>query len=125
MFEQLIAAQHADPRILPLGRGLTTKLIVGMSQDEWLVSIHDGIIIDVSKGPFVMASAHFSIMADEEAWIEFMQPIPKPGYHDLMALLRRKRLQVHGNLQPFMTHLLYFKLLLACLRMSPDEAANI
>jgi hypothetical protein len=64
-------------------------------------------------------------MADEEAWIEFMRPVPKPGYHDLMALLRRERLQVHGNLQPFMTHLLYFKLLLACLRISPDEAANI
>ena len=42
--------------------------------------------------------------------------VPPPGYHDLMAMLKFGTLRIEGNLHPFMSHLLYFKDLLALLR---------
>ena len=54
-------------------------------------------------------------------WNKFLKAIPIPGSHDLIALLRRKVLKIDGNLHPLMSHLLYFKLLLASLRPTEES----
>jgi hypothetical protein len=45
-----------------------------------------------------------------------LQPIPKPGFHDVMAMLKLKHLKMEGDLYPLMSHLLYFKDILASVR---------
>ena len=41
---------------------------------------------------------------------------PPPGDHDILAFVKRREMRLVGDLHPLMSHLLYFKALLAHLR---------
>jgi hypothetical protein len=41
------------------------------------------------------------------------QPMPRPGWHDLLALTKRGEAVLEGDLHPFMSNLQYFKDVLA------------
>ena len=69
-----------------------------------------------------MPSYIFKLTASKNEWLKFLQSTPEPGSHDIIAMLRRKVLKFEGDLHPLMSHLLYFKLLLASLR--PAESNN-
>jgi hypothetical protein len=55
----------------------------------------------------------FGYTASSRAWTEYWRPEPRPGWHDLLALTKRGEALLEGDLYPFMTHLQYFKDLLA------------
>ena len=63
-----------------------------------------------------MPAWSFALRAPREAWDQFWLANPPPGFHDLMALVKRRALRIEGNLQPFMANLLYFKDVMAALR---------
>ncbi len=116
MFDDLPATQEKLPSLARMGRHLNTVCMLSAGDDDWLVTIHQGRVAEVRKGPHVMPSYSFRLTAQTRDWQDFLQPVPKPGCHDLMALLRRGVLKFEGDLQPLMSHLLYFKRLLATLR---------
>jgi hypothetical protein len=116
MFDDLTATQEKHPALLRMGRHLSTVCMLSAGDDDWLVTIHRGRVETVRRGPHVMPSYVFRMVAPARDWQDFLQPVPAPGSHDLMALLRRGVLTFEGNLHPLMSHLLYFKLLLATLR---------
>ena len=87
-----------------------------MDQAEYVIQILAGRVAAVKKGPFPIADWVFALRASEAAWAEFLQPIPKPGFHDVMAMLKLKHLKMEGDLYPLMSHLLYFKDVLASVR---------
>ena len=81
------------------------------------------IMIGVMVAGLAGAGAYvFKLKAPENEWLKFLQHTPQPGSHDIIAMLRRKVLKFEGDLHPLMSHLLYFKLLLASLR--PAESKN-
>ena len=41
------------------------------------------------------------------------RPMPRPGWHDLLALTKRGEAALEGDLHPFMANLQYFKDVLA------------
>jgi hypothetical protein len=116
MLEQLKERVNADTGLVRRGRYLTTTFLLQSGDTSWLVSIHEGRITQVARGPFVMPSSAFALRASEMEWEKFFQPKPPPGSNDLMALIRRKVLKAEGDLQVFMAHLRYFKEALAKLR---------
>ena len=122
MFDQLPSTQHKAPSLPRLGRHLNTVCMLSTHKNDWLVNIIQGKVVEVRQGPLVMPSYTFRIIASEGDWLEFLEPVPRPGRHDIIALLRRGVLHFEGDLQPLMSHLLYFKLLLASLR-SPENSA--
>ena len=63
--------------------------------------------------PVLMRSSALQLSRDAEAWTAFWQPMPKAGWHDLLALTKRGEATLEGDIKPFMTHLQYFKDLLA------------
>ena len=105
------------------GRYLTTTFLLQSGDISWLVSIFEGRIVSVTRGPFVMPSSSFALRASEADWQQFFLAKPPPGSNDLMALVRRKALKAEGDLQVFMTHLRYFKEALAKLRPAVGGAA--
>lgn len=111
--EQLV---NADPRLVWRGRYVHTTFLVEIGDDAWLVRIEAGRVAEVKRGPFVLPSWVFALRAPREAWAEFWRPHPRPGSHDLFALLKRRVLRIEGDLQPFMANLLYFKDVMATLR---------
>ena len=123
MLEQLRERVNADAGLVRRGRYLTTTFLLQFGETSWLVSIHEGRITQVARGPFVMPSSAFALRASETEWEKFFLPKPPPGSNDLMALIRRKVLKAEGDLQVFMAHLRYFKEALAKLRPVTGGAA--
>jgi hypothetical protein len=69
--------------------------------------------VDLTPAPVLMRSWRFSYRATSLAWAQYWQPMPRPGWHDLLALTKRGEAVLEGDLHPFMAHLQYFKDLLA------------
>ena len=123
MLEALQVRVNADAGLVRRGRYLTTTFLLQAGDISWLVSIFEGRIVSVTRGPFVMPSSSFALRASEADWQQFFLAKPPPGSNDLMALVRRKALKAEGDLQVFMTHLRYFKEALAKLRPAVGGAA--
>lgn len=116
MVEALQQRVNDDPALVRRGRTLTTTFLLEVGATPWLISIFEGRIVQVTRGPFVMPSSSFALRAPEEEWQKFWSRRPPPGSNDLLALIKRRVLRAEGDLQIFMAHLRYFKEALAKLR---------
>jgi hypothetical protein len=116
MIDTLQQRVNDDAGLVRRGRFLTTSFLLEVGATPWIVSIYEGRIVSVTKGPFVMPSSAFALRASEADWSKFWSRRPPPGSNDLMALIKRRALTADGNLQVFMSHLRYFKEALAKLR---------
>lgn len=121
MFLKLVEKDERRETLSEMARYLNTNFIISTIDTEYLVNIEKGSVTNVQEGPFVMPSYNFKLTAPKDEWLKFLQPIPQPGSHDIIAMLRRKALKFDGDLHPLMSHLLYFKLLLASLRPQEKE----
>ena len=122
MFEKLAEKNNVRHSLASMAQYLNTCFMISTVEHEYLVNIEKGIVKNVEEGPFVMPSYVFKLTASKNEWLKFLQHTPQPGSHDIIAMLRRKVLKFEGDLHPLMSHLLYFKLLLASLR--PAESKN-
>jgi hypothetical protein len=116
MIEALQQRVNADIGLVRRGRYLTTTFLLEVGPNAWLISVFEGRIVSVTRGPFVMPSSAFALRAPEAEWAKFWSPRPPPGSNDLMALIKRRVLKAEGDLQIFMANLRYFKEALAKLR---------
>jgi len=116
MIEALQERVNDDAGLVRRGRYLTTSFLLEVGQTAFLISIYQGRIVSVTRGPFVMPSSSFALRAPEEEWKKFWSHRPPPGSNDLMALIKRRVLKAEGDLQIFMANLRYFKEALAKLR---------
>jgi hypothetical protein len=113
IFATLPRLLDANSELLRAGRMLNVDCLLGPIDLPLLVSIRSGRITEMSAVPKTMPSWRFGYTASPQAWIEYWRPEPKPGWHDLLALTKRGEAHLVGDLHPFMTHLQYFKDLLA------------
>ncbi|MBV6303896.1 hypothetical protein KVP10_03300 [Candidimonas humi] len=97
-------------------RHLRTRFMLGVGNKLFRIAIAEGRIVSIERGPFLMNEWDFSLEAEEETWQKFWLAVPPPGFHDVMALSKTKRLAIRGNIYPFMSNLLYFKALLSAVR---------
>ncbi len=108
---------NGDAAIVRWGRGMNETFMVEVGETQYLVTVEDGYVSKVVKGPFVMRSWRFAIRAPKACWDRFWQKTPEPGWHDLFALLRRGDVAFEGDQRVLMAYMLYVKLLLeACRR---------
>jgi hypothetical protein len=107
--ERLPALVNDDPVLRRWGRHLDADMLLEVGPESWLLSLRDGQVAEVRKGPFLMPSWRFALRAEPEAWRTFLSPEPPPGRHDLFALIRCGALRIEGDLHPFMSHILWFK----------------
>jgi len=107
---------NADPLLVQRGRFIDTTFLLEVGEESWLVKIAGGKVVAMTQGPFVMPCWTFALRASAQDWAQFWLPQPPPGYHDLFALIRFKRLRVEGDMHPFMANLFYFKGVMATLR---------
>lgn len=114
--ERLPELANGDAWLIHRGRFLDVSLMLEVGDDQYLVHIRDGRVASVDRGPLVMPRWTFALRASAEDWRTFWSPSPPPGYHDLVAMMKFKRLHLDGDPYPFMTHMRYFKELLERLR---------
>ena len=118
--ETLKARAEGDALLARFGRDLDLALIVGDGELDWLVEIERGAVVRVTKGPLVMPRSDLRLRAAGETWARFLEPVPPPGYHDLFAMRRYRRIQIEGDIRLMSAYLFYIKRLFALLR--PGEA---
>jgi hypothetical protein len=123
IFATLPRLLDANSELLRAGRMLNVDCLLGPIDLPLLVSIRSGRITEMSAVPKTMPSWRFGYTASPQAWIEYWRPEPKPGWHDLLALTKRGEAHLVGDLHPFMTHLQYFKDLLALPRSVAGKLA--
>jgi hypothetical protein len=115
---------EADRELIRAGQWLNVDCLLGPIGQPLLVSIRLGRITAMSAAPKPMPSWRFAYTASSAAWTEYWRPEPGPGWHDLLALTKRGEASLAGDLHPFMTHLQYFKDLLALPRsIAPGQSA--
>ena len=68
MIEALKQRVNDDAGLVRRGRYLTTSFLLEVGATSWLISIFEGKIVSVTKGPFVMPSSSFALRAPEEEW---------------------------------------------------------
>ena len=113
VLEQLAELVNADAGLVRRGRYLSTTFLVETGATAWLVSVHEGRVTRVERGPFLMRAWSFAVRASEEAWQRFWAPVPAAGWHDLFAMTKGGHAMVEGDLRPLMANLRYVKDVLA------------
>jgi hypothetical protein len=120
--ESLKQRAHGDALLARFGRDLDLALIIGDGELDWLVEIENGVVVRVTKGPLVMPRTDLRLRAASETWARFLEPIPPPGYHDLFAMRRYRRIQIEGDIRLMSAYLFYIKRLFALLRTAEAKA---
>jgi hypothetical protein len=118
VLEHLAELVNADAGLVRRGRYLTTSFLVETGTTAWLVSVHEGRVTRVERGPFLMRAWSFAVRASDDAWRRFWEPVPAAGWHDLFAMTKGGQAVVEGDLQPLMANLRYVKDVLAKPRRS-------
>ena len=113
IFESLPSLLQADRALVRIGKLLNVDCLLGPIGGPFLISIRQGLITEMSAASKPMPCWCFSYTASSSAWVEYWRPEPKPGWHDLLALTKKGEASLAGDLYPFLTHLQYFKDLLA------------
>ena len=108
-FERLPELVNGNPQLLRRGRFLNVDCLVELGSLSYYVTIEQGRITALERGPKLMRSWRFALRAGAAAWHRLWEPLPAPGDHDLLALMKRGELRVEGDLHPFMANLFYFK----------------
>jgi hypothetical protein len=112
-FLRLPALLDADAALIARGSFLNVECLLGLTDHPFHVTFAAGRIVDMTPAPVLMRSWRFSYRATAPAWAEFWKSEPRPGWHDLLALTKSGAASLEGDLLPFMTHLQYFKDVLA------------
>lgn len=123
-FAGLPALLDRAPALIARGRRLDCDCLIGPIDRPFHAAIRAGRIAELTAEPRLMRSWRFAYRATPQAWTEYWQAEPKPGWHDLLALTKRGEAVLEGDLTPFMTHLQYFKDLLALPRQQVAAAAS-
>ena len=119
LIERVSALRKADDRLTAQGRLVRATVLIEASAQAALVTITNGAVTAIADAnALVMPAWTFALRAPEAEWAQFWEPAPRPGHHDLFALLRRKQLRIEGDIHPFMSNLFYFKALLALPRVA-------
>jgi hypothetical protein len=107
---------NADASLVRRGRYCSLTFLVQVGDTAWLVTVHEGRITRLERGPFLMRAWSFAVRAPAEAWTKFWEPMPAAGYHDLFAMAKGGHATVEGDLVPLMANLRYVKDVLAAPR---------
>lgn len=118
--ETLKARAAGNALLARFGRDLDLALLIGDGDLDWLVEIERGAVVRVTQGPLIMPKTDLRLRAASETWARFLEPVPPPGYHDLFAMRRYRRIQIEGDISLMSAYLFYIKQLFALLR--PSEA---
>ncbi|MCC7227565.1 MAG: hypothetical protein IT507_12830 [Burkholderiaceae bacterium] len=97
-------------------RACKADLLLQFGEVAAIVQVRDGRVAQIVEDRVPLRSWDFAVKGSEEGWDQFWQKFPPPGWHDILALNKRRVFSIEGNLHPLMSHLQFYKDLLACAR---------
>ena len=97
-------------------RAMTLDVLLASGRDRFYVPIRSGRVGPVAEGSQILRSAALAFAAEPETWLAHCRPVPAPGEHDLLALVKDERMAIEGDMTLLMRHLQNLKDLLAAPR---------
>ncbi len=122
-FEDLPRLAAADQDLTRRGRFLTCEFEIGVGDVPLAIAVVEGRAVSVTRGPFLLKPFRFSIRAEPEDWLRFFEPMPAPGYYDLLGMNKVGRARIAGDLVPLMGNLQFIKDLIALPRTLDNAKA--
>jgi hypothetical protein len=119
-FAQLPELLAADADLRRRGHWLDADCRVDIGAEPFYLTLRQGALADLARGPRLLRSVAFSVSGTEDAWQRHWRKVPEPGWHDLFALTKRGAASIQGDLRPLLQNLQYFKDLLALPRRLPE-----
>lgn len=107
---------NGNPALQLRGRYATFAMMIEVGAVPYYISVVDGHITQMDRGPLIMRSWSFAIRGAESAWLTFWKPLPPPHFHDIFALAKRGDFRIEGDMRPLLTHLLFIKDMLSAPR---------
>jgi hypothetical protein len=111
------AAGYARPRL-----AFDADILLGFGAARRLVRVRGGAVAGIDTPAMPLQSWDFSILGSERAWEAYWQAAPEPGWHDILALVKRGEMRIEGRLQPLMANLQHVKDMLALPRENGPPA---
>jgi hypothetical protein len=116
VIERIRDAANADEALVRRGRYVSLSFLLGMGEEDYIVSIERGRVASVEPRRLATVTGRFTIRAAPAVWGEFWKPVPRRDHHDLWAMLAAGLVKIDGDLLPLMQNLQYFKDVLAAPR---------
>ena len=107
-FEQALLASPPES-LLRRGQWLDTECLVQIGDTPFHIQIAKGRVVHCSRHIPLVCSTAFVLKGSVQAWSELWQPVPRPGWHDLFALIKQGEMSLQGNTQVVMAHLQFLK----------------
>ena len=96
---------NGDADLLRRAAWFDCDWLMNVGPAEFHISHKAGRIVAFERGPFFMRAWSFSLSATPEAWLRFWEPVPAPGFHDILAMSKKGTLTMAGDLTPLMRNL--------------------
>ena len=109
MLDKLKERVNADAALVRRGRWVLLSFLLGIGNDDYIVTIDEGRIAAITPRKLETISGEFTIRAARTTWEEHWRPLPKRDYHDIWSMLPKGLARIDGNLLPLMQNLQYFK----------------
>lgn len=109
-------AANAHSVLRRIGRSCSVDFVIEVDDTPFHISVREGLVRSVVRGPFAMKSWTFAIRASGSSWKEFFRTIPRPGYNDIFAMSAYGHARIDGDVGPLLSDLRYLKELLALCR---------
>ncbi len=112
MIKDIVDRANADPLLLAKCRFIGIVFAIEGDTHRTVIRVdHGQVSVDPDAAPDFILRAH------DDAWADFIQPMPPRGTHDILALLEGDRLTIAGDALALFRNLRFVKLLL-------DQARN-
>ncbi len=123
MIDRLPDLVNDNEPLVRRGQFLSVEFLVEVGNAPFYVRIERGRVVGVEAGSGLLRPWCFAIRASADAWRRFWEPMPRPGYHDIFAMVKAGEARVEGDLQPLMANLQFIKDVLAAPRRLTEEGS--
>jgi hypothetical protein len=90
------ASLNKDPEFAVACRFFNGSMKLEMGDEPVLLTFRDGKLTELGVAD-TFDAADVAIKGSEDDWREFLQPIPKPFYHDMFAAVVREGFEWSGD----------------------------
>lgn len=105
-FEALSEAVARDAELAVTGRWCTLNVALVVGEETILLRLERGKVAETILEPDIGASWSVTLRGTLEDWRAFLQPIPPPFHHDLLAMNTRiPSFTIEGDRKAFVRHL--------------------
>lgn len=105
-FEAWRMAVAWDSELSVFGKWCNIGFALRIGDDIFSIQLREGRISDVFTEPDTNDSWSFTLAGSPEDWTAFLQQIPPPFYHDLLAMnVRVPTFSIEGDQHVFVQHI--------------------